>query len=96
MAAGTVAVGGVAWAQTIGISKVEVQVDDGEWAEATLAAQDTVDTWRQWSYVWEAEHGRHTLRVRATSANGELQTDQRADPIPDGASGRHQIVVLVD
>ena len=94
--AGTVAVGGVAWAQTIGIAKVEVQVDDGDWAEATLADQDTVDTWRQWSYAWDATSGNHSLRVRATDQAGELQTDERADPIPDGASGWHQILVLVD
>jgi hypothetical protein len=31
-----VAVGGTAWAQTRGITKVEVQIDDGDWAEATL------------------------------------------------------------
>lgn len=92
--AGTVGVGGVAWAQTIGIAKVEVQVDDGDWAEATLADQDTVDTWRQWSYKWEAESGRHTIRVRATDADGQVQTEERADPIPDGASGYHQIVVI--
>src|SRR5690606_29181760 len=34
---GVVAVAGVAWAQHRGISKVEVQVDDGPWMPATLA-----------------------------------------------------------
>ena len=52
-----------------------------------LADQDTVDTWRQWSYAWDATSGNHSLRVRATDQAGELQTDERADPIPDGASG---------
>ena len=80
--AGTVAVGGVAWAQTIGIAKVEVQVDDGDWAEATLADQDTVDTWRQWSYAWDATSGNHSLRVRATDQAGELQTDDARRPDP--------------
>ena len=61
-----------------------------------LADQDTVDTWRQWSYAWDATSGNHSLRVRATDQAGELQTDERADPIPDGASGWHQILVLVD
>ena len=36
--AGTVAVAGVAWAVHRGIQKVEVQVDDGPWATARLAA----------------------------------------------------------
>ena len=26
---------------------------------------------------------------------GEVQTDQRAEPIPDGASGWHSVVVMV-
>jgi hypothetical protein len=34
--------------------------------------------------------------VRATARNGAIQTDERAEPIPDGASGHHQIVVIVE
>jgi DMSO/TMAO reductase YedYZ molybdopterin-dependent catalytic subunit len=45
--AGRVAVAGVAWAQTRGITRVEVQVDDGEWREARLADELSVDSWRQ-------------------------------------------------
>lgn len=96
VAAGEVAVAGVAWAQTIGISAVEVMIDDGEWVESTLADEATADTWRQWVYRWDAEPGRHTIKVRAVDADGNVQTDERADPIPDGASGHHQIVVIVD
>lgn len=96
VAAGEVGVGGVAWRQRIGISGVEVMVDDGEWESATLAEEDTLDTWRQWSYVWNATPGRHTLKVRATDADGNVQTDERAEPIPDGASGHHQIVVIAE
>ena len=55
--AGTVAVAGVAWAQHRGISKVEVQVDDGPWQQATLAAEPTVDAWRQWVLMWAATPG---------------------------------------
>ena len=39
--------------------------------------------------------GRHTITVRATDADGAIQTEERAEPIPDGASGLHQIVVIV-
>ena len=53
------------------------------------------DTWRQWLLPWEATAGRHTITVRATDANGAIQTEERAEPIPDGASGLHQIVVIV-
>ncbi|HWL45456.1 MAG TPA: molybdopterin-dependent oxidoreductase [Ilumatobacter sp.] len=98
--AGTVAVAGVAWAQTRGIDAVELQFDDGEWVPAVLADEHTVDTWRQWSYAWDATPGRHTVRVRATErGNGEtraIQTDVRSEPFPSGATGQHQIVVLVE
>ncbi|MGW3628934.1 molybdopterin-dependent oxidoreductase [Streptomyces sp. NPDC005122] len=94
--AGTVMVAGVAWAQRRGIRAVEVRVDDGPWQQARLAAEDTVDTWRQWSFPWQATKGGHTLTVRATDGTGQVQTALRARTIPDGASGRHSVVVTVD
>ncbi|MGW7070598.1 molybdopterin-dependent oxidoreductase [Streptomyces sp. NPDC054855] len=94
--AGTVMVAGVAWAQHRGIDKVEVRVDDGPWQQADLAAEDTRDTWRQWSFPWKATSGGHTLTVRATDRTGEVQTEKRTRTIPDGASGRHSVVVDVD
>ena len=94
--AGTVPVAGVAWAQTIGIAAVEVSVDEGPWQQAELGTVPSRDTWRQWVYRWEATPGRHSLKVRATDAAGSIQTAERAEPIPDGASGHHQIVVIVE
>lgn len=94
--AGPVDVGGTAWDQHTGIAKVEVQVDDGPWQEATLAGQISVDTWRQWSWRWpDATSGRHTLRVRATNADGVTQTGDLTQPFPDGATGWHEISVFV-
>ncbi|MCG2620854.1 molybdopterin-dependent oxidoreductase [Arthrobacter sp. I2-34] len=92
---GMVAVGGTAWAQHRGIDRVQVQVDDGAWQDAVLAAEASVDSWRQWSYRWQAEPGTHTLRVRAWDKVNGLQTEQRADPIPDGATGWHSVQVTV-
>ncbi|MEU3731467.1 sulfite oxidase [Streptomyces sp. NPDC033538] len=94
--AGTVMVAGVAWAQHRGIDRVEVRVDDGPWQEATLAAEDSRDTWRQWSYAWQATKGGHTLTVRATDRTGETQTEKRTRTVPDGASGWHSVVVTVE
>ncbi|MFE6282671.1 sulfite oxidase [Streptomyces sp. NPDC057877] len=94
--AGTVMVAGVAWAQHRGIDKVEVRVDDGPWRTADLAAEDSRDTWRQWSLPWEATKGGHTLTVRATDRTGRVQTEERARTVPDGASGWHSVVVTVD
>lgn len=93
--AGAVAVAGVAWAQHKGIHRVEVRVDGGDWQRAELAAEGPVDTWRQWSWQWRATSGTHTLEVRATDRTGSTRTDERVRPIPDGASGRHAVVVTV-
>jgi DMSO/TMAO reductase YedYZ molybdopterin-dependent catalytic subunit len=93
--AGPVAVAGVAWAQHRGIERVEVRVDGGPWRAARLAAQDTVDTWRQWLYRWDATPGRHVLQVRATDATGATQTGVPARPAPNGATGWHTVVVDV-
>ncbi|MFD7160465.1 hypothetical protein ACFV9C_38165 [Kribbella sp. NPDC059898] len=87
---------GVAWAQRRGIRKVEVQVDDGPWQPAQLAAQDTIDTWRQWTFHWNATPGTHKLTVRATDATGRLQTADQAPPRPNGSSGLHNVVFMVD
>ena len=94
--AGRVAIGGTAWAQTRGITKVEVQIDNGPWTEATLSDEASLITWRQWSYDWEATPGPHYIKARATDGTGEVQTDKRADPVPDGASGWQSLMVTVE
>ncbi len=89
---GAVTLAGVAWAQHRGIERVEVQIDDGEWREATLLAEPSVDSWRLWTYAWpDAAGGNHQARVRATDATGETQTEQTAAPAPNGASGWHTV-----
>lgn len=92
---GTVPVAGVAWAQHKGISRVEVRVDGGTWHTARLGAEDSEDTWRQWMWEWEATSGSHTLEVRATDRDGYTQTAERVGTVPDGATGRHSVVVDV-
>jgi hypothetical protein len=91
---GRVTIAGVAWAQHKGIEAVEVSVD-GTWYPAKLAAQDTIDTWRQWYYVWDATAGPHTLQVRATDQTGYTQTAVAHQPEPNGATGYHTIKVNV-
>ena len=92
VSAGTVPVGGVAWAPHRGIERVEVSTDDGEtWNDARLAAQLDADVWRQYVYDWEAEPGEYTLKVRATDGEGETQTEEEAAPQPSGATGYHTI-----
>ncbi|MFW5418759.1 molybdopterin-dependent oxidoreductase [Nocardiopsis sp. CNT-189] len=94
--AGPTTVAGVAWAQHRGVDAVEVSVDGGEWAEAQLAEVPGIDTWRQWRTEADLSPGRHTLRVRATDGTGAVQTSERAEPIPDGASGWHSVQVIAE
>ena len=94
MTAGQVTIAGVAWAQHTGIEAVEVGVD-GVFHEARLPAQDTIDTWRQWYYVWDATPGQHMLQVRATDKTGYTQTAVKHKAPPNGATGYHTIQVNV-
>ncbi len=96
LAVGPVAIGGVAWAPTRGIAKVEVRVDEGGWHECELGDAVSENTWVQWRYRWEADPGEHVLTVRATDREGVTQTSEVARPAPDGASGWHsrQVEVL--
>ncbi|MEZ5204352.1 MAG: molybdopterin-dependent oxidoreductase [Acidimicrobiales bacterium] len=94
--AGTVRVGGVAWAQGRGIDRVEVRVDDGPWTDATLGLEVNIDYWRQWYCDVEiTAAGRHDLTVRATDGGGQVQTAERARPFPDGASGHASVSIRV-
>jgi DMSO/TMAO reductase YedYZ molybdopterin-dependent catalytic subunit len=92
--AGPVTIAGVAWAQHTGVAAVEVGID-GVFHEAKLPAQDTIDTWRQWYYTWDATPGQHTLQVRATNKSGYTQTSLKHRTDPDGATGYHTILVNV-
>jgi DMSO/TMAO reductase YedYZ molybdopterin-dependent catalytic subunit len=85
--AGQVSVAGVAWAQHKGIEAVEVRVDGGQWHQATLATVPDIDTWRQWTWQWDAPKGTHLIEARATDKTGYTQTSAVADVAPNGASG---------
>lgn len=94
MKAGSTNIGGVAWAMDgDGVSRAEVQVDDGPWQQANLADVPGPVTWRQWWLPWDATAGQHTIRVRATNGRGAVQTGEERDVIPAGATGWHTIEV---
>jgi DMSO/TMAO reductase YedYZ molybdopterin-dependent catalytic subunit len=95
VAAGTVAVAGVAWHQHVGIKGVQVQVDNGPWQDAALATVVSVDTWLQWSFAWDAKPGQHQLTVRAIDDSGQVQVAAITDPAPNGSTGLHSIGVTV-
>ncbi len=85
--AGDTVIAGVAWQQHVGVSRVEVQIDEGDWQEATLSTPISNDTWVQWMLPWNFSVGDHLIRCRATNADGETQTPEVADVLPDGATG---------
>lgn len=93
--AGSVVVGGVAWAQHVGVSAVQLRVDAGSWQTARLYEAPSTDTWRQWTFPWDAIPGRHTLAVRALDAAGNPQDETQRDVLPDGATGLHTVDVDV-
>ncbi|MFJ4220552.1 molybdopterin-dependent oxidoreductase [Curtobacterium luteum] len=92
----TVAVAGVAWHPHTGVKAVQVRVDDGEWQDATLADSISADTWRQWVWRWTPTKGSHRLQVRATGADGQVQTSVERTPAPNGATGWHTVTVTAN
>jgi DMSO/TMAO reductase YedYZ molybdopterin-dependent catalytic subunit len=92
---GKAQVAGVAWAQHKGIDAVEVQVDNGPWQQATLAAVPGIDTWVQWVWEWDAAPGTHLIQARATDKTGYTQTAAIEDVAPNGATGYPNTQVTV-
>ncbi|WP_372671402.1 molybdopterin-dependent oxidoreductase [Amycolatopsis kentuckyensis] len=91
VSAGKVRLAGTAWAQHTGIAKVEVRLDQGAWQPAVLSAEVSKDTWRMWWIELDVPKGTHQAFVRATDQDGYTQTENRADPVPDGATGWHSV-----
>ncbi|CAN5503242.1 molybdopterin-dependent oxidoreductase [soil metagenome] len=96
VAPGAVTFGGVAWAQNRGVRAVEVRIygpaGHGTWQPAELGASYSGETWRLWSFPWQATtEGLYTITVRATDNTGEVQTEEQASVLPDGATGWHEV-----
>lgn len=89
-------IAGVAYAADRGISRVEVSTDSGAtWQPATLRRPLGALTWVLWQYQWQPTSGAHVLAVRSIDLEGNVQTPNGSEPLPDGASGYHAIQVLV-
>lgn len=93
--AGKIAIAGVAWAPTRGITRVEVKVNNNPWRDATLGPELAKTTWRQWWIDWAATAGQSTIAVRATDGTGVTQSNHIVPPAPNGAEGWHTIKVTV-
>jgi DMSO/TMAO reductase YedYZ molybdopterin-dependent catalytic subunit len=91
-------VGGVAVAGQRGIQRVEVSTDGGRiWNDATLKAALGPNAWSLWLFAWEMADGsaasEQTILVRATDGTGTLQIPTVHEPVPEGATGYHAILV---
>jgi hypothetical protein len=89
----TVSVGGIAFAGTRGISKVEVSIDNGAtWKDAVIKEPLSQYSWVLWAAELNlARQQEHKLSVRATDKSGNIQTSEIRQPFPDGATGYHMI-----
>jgi DMSO/TMAO reductase YedYZ molybdopterin-dependent catalytic subunit len=92
---GLTKIAGVAWAQPIGVAAVDITIDGGSWLPATLSAPINNDAWVQWFVDWEASTGVHTIVVRATDNDGNVQLQERVPPAPNGSTGWQSSLVRV-
>ena len=85
---GVFPLGGIAWAGTRGIGKVEIQVDGNPWIETELRNPAISPlSWVEWRYDWKPAFGSHQIRVRATDGSGQVQEEVNYGPGPEGATG---------
>ncbi len=90
-------VGGVAFAGSRGIQRVELSTDGGKtWNDTKLQKPLSSLSWVIWTYDWTPDaDGKVTLEVRATDGTGQTQTKDENPPLPDGSTGYHTVPVKV-
>lgn len=86
-----VPIGGIAHAGARGISKVELQVDEGPWQEAELRTPLSNLTWVLWRYNWPFQAGAHKFTVRCYDGSDTPQIVTPSPPEPNGATGLHNM-----
>ena len=89
-------IGGMAWAGARGISKVEVQINEGEWNEALLRTPLSDKAWVIWRYDWPFEAGNHNIHVRCYDGDGNMQIESSRGVRPDGATGIHEETASIE
>ena len=94
VACGPQVVAGVAWSPPLGVTRVELSVDEGQWQACELGDELSPSSWRHWQFRWDPSPGRHVLRVRAWSPEG-VQVVGDGAPFPRGAAGHHVVATTV-
>lgn len=88
---------GVAYAAPRLITKVEVQINGGEWMPAKLTRGTTALVWTQWRFEWvPPAAGDYTIAVRATDDAGFVQNQKDRNLFAgtyEGTSYIHEISV---
>jgi DMSO/TMAO reductase YedYZ molybdopterin-dependent catalytic subunit len=94
---GEVTIGGITFAGSRGVSRVEVSTDGGKtWGDASLEAPAGPLTWRRWIFRWTPPStGAMKLAVRSTDGAGNLETPIQREPYPNGSTGYHSVDVTV-
>jgi DMSO/TMAO reductase YedYZ molybdopterin-dependent catalytic subunit len=94
---GAIPISGVAFAGIRGVQQVEVSVDGGAtWQRASLYPPLSDQTWVFWNWTWRpTAPGAHTIIARATDGMGKLQAQEKRGTVPNGATGWHEIKIIV-
>jgi hypothetical protein len=91
----TTTVGGIAFAGTRGISKVQVSLDNGlTWKDASIKEPLSPYSWVMWAAelnIPTEQKKEYKLTVRATDKTGNVQTSAMREPFPDGSTGYQMI-----
>jgi DMSO/TMAO reductase YedYZ molybdopterin-dependent catalytic subunit len=94
-----ITVGGIAFAGTRGISKVQVSIDNGAtWKEASIKEPLSLYSWVMWATelnLPEVQSKEYKLIVRTTDKAGKVQTSVVKEPFPEGSTGYHMINIQV-
>ena len=96
--AGRVTLMGRAWAGRTKVARVEVSTDGGgAWSDAELGEALSPYAWTGWTFNWNATPGSHTLCVRATDSDGNIQSvDQQWNFGGFGNNMVQRVSVLVE
>jgi DMSO/TMAO reductase YedYZ molybdopterin-dependent catalytic subunit len=88
-----VPIGGIAFAGDRGIAAVQVRIDDGDWQDTQLEANDPSLIWQRWRFDWRPVPGSYRVSVRAIDVAGNVQVETERPPHPDGMTGLHTVEV---
>ncbi len=84
---GQLRLGGVSFAGSRGIRRVEARIDRGEWHPLTLEPALSAYTWTRWHGEIPAPPNAQAVEVRAQDGTGRWQLAQEKPQFPDGVAG---------